>query len=416
MGPKKDKGPKKEKTPAKAKPKAKAPPTPEPSGPNHNQDICDYLKKFGEYERDLTALNYKYTAYMKASIALAAYPCRVQSGAEAQKLSGIGPKIALRIDEFLAGNAELPQSAVSIASTSKQSAQEGGEEFVSPSKKVKVSNEKESPTGKSKVEIDNLSVASCQEHLFELTLADVLRITDIDKIKTIGQLREKVAQDSFYLTDSQKYCLDVLSDLLQPIDDEEIEKYKTKLGKLVDKLNDKKVWALSYKFAGSYRRNERQHKHFSILITDKQIETSQKSCCDLMVKNVHLILESLKKAGLVYSNLNNLIQAHEGRVDLTCLGSLSNTTRLIKFVFLPQDQFVPALVEMTGDETFYDSLVMKALEKKYQLDKHALRRFGATNVPGQPIELADEKQLFAYLQLDYVKPSKRFGKIGSIAA
>lgn len=54
-----------------------------------------------DYEKNISRNIYKYNAYRKAASALAKHGIRIKSGEEAQKLSGIGDKIAKKIDEFL---------------------------------------------------------------------------------------------------------------------------------------------------------------------------------------------------------------------------------------------------------------------------------------------------------------------------
>ena len=60
-----------------------------------------FLTELANYERNVNRNIYKYNAYRNAASALAAHPTRIKSGEEAQKLKGIGDKIAKKIDEFL---------------------------------------------------------------------------------------------------------------------------------------------------------------------------------------------------------------------------------------------------------------------------------------------------------------------------
>lgn len=86
---------------------------------NPNHDFCDFLSgtasflnyynisflflilELAEYEKNVSRNIYKHNAYRKAASVLASHPTRITSGDEARKLSGIGDKIAKKIDEFL---------------------------------------------------------------------------------------------------------------------------------------------------------------------------------------------------------------------------------------------------------------------------------------------------------------------------
>ncbi|XP_019346611.1 DNA polymerase beta isoform X2 [Alligator mississippiensis] len=67
-----------------------------------NEGITDFLTELANYERNVSRAVHKYNAYRKAASAIAKYPSKIRSGAEAKKLEGVGAKIAEKIDEFLA--------------------------------------------------------------------------------------------------------------------------------------------------------------------------------------------------------------------------------------------------------------------------------------------------------------------------
>jgi DNA polymerase beta len=54
-----------------------------------------------DFEKNVTKQIHKYNAYKKAARAIMDYPQKISSGKEAQQLSGVGKKIALKIEEFL---------------------------------------------------------------------------------------------------------------------------------------------------------------------------------------------------------------------------------------------------------------------------------------------------------------------------
>ena len=68
---------------------------------NHNADFCDALMEIAAYEKNVNRNSHKYNAYRKAAEILSKLDHRIQSGAEAQQLSGVGASIARKIDEII---------------------------------------------------------------------------------------------------------------------------------------------------------------------------------------------------------------------------------------------------------------------------------------------------------------------------
>ena len=66
----------------------------------YNQDLVDYLSKIEE-ARYVSGDSRSQQSYRRAIALIKAYPKRIESGAEAQKMRGIGGKIAYMIDEFV---------------------------------------------------------------------------------------------------------------------------------------------------------------------------------------------------------------------------------------------------------------------------------------------------------------------------
>jgi hypothetical protein len=70
-------------------------------GKGPNADIAEFLNELAEFEKNVSRVIYKYNVYRKASRAISALDTRLKSGAEAQKIPGVGKKIGEKIDEFL---------------------------------------------------------------------------------------------------------------------------------------------------------------------------------------------------------------------------------------------------------------------------------------------------------------------------
>ena len=68
---------------------------------NHNTDFCDALMEIAAYEKNVNRNSHKYNAYRKAAEILSKLDHRIESGAEAQQLPGVGASIARKIDEII---------------------------------------------------------------------------------------------------------------------------------------------------------------------------------------------------------------------------------------------------------------------------------------------------------------------------
>ena len=66
-----------------------------------NLRIADFLYELATYEQTVTQQKFKANAYRKAAAAIAKHDVEISSGDQAQKMDGVGKKIAEKIDEFL---------------------------------------------------------------------------------------------------------------------------------------------------------------------------------------------------------------------------------------------------------------------------------------------------------------------------
>ena len=63
-----------------------------------NLRIADFLYELATYEQTVTQQKFKANAYRKAAAAIAKHDVEISSGEQAQKMDGVGKKIAEKID------------------------------------------------------------------------------------------------------------------------------------------------------------------------------------------------------------------------------------------------------------------------------------------------------------------------------
>ena len=68
---------------------------------NLNSDFCEALIELANWEKSVNNNHFKYNAYRKAAQTLAGLDYRIKNGSEAKKLSGVGEKIAQKLDEMI---------------------------------------------------------------------------------------------------------------------------------------------------------------------------------------------------------------------------------------------------------------------------------------------------------------------------
>ncbi|OTF71973.1 hypothetical protein BLA29_001470, partial [Euroglyphus maynei] len=349
---------------------------------NPNQDICDMLIKLGEHERDVNGIIYKYHAYRKAAKALEAYGKRVKSGAEAQKLSGIGPKIAAKINDFLQNGCENDVQD----SSSKETNQETLE---SKSKKQKKDTQKDTSSNHSKNKI-NIEASSANDDLIEESFDKIFGMTKIDvmhlKIKgieKIGDLRNNVTMAE--LNEAQQICLEHYDDLRLKISRKEIKKFDKLISQTLKKLSNIDV---EIEMCGQFRRRIEKCDKIDVLIIDKKIKSTDSDAEHGLKKCMKIIGKALVAENVIQQRLAIDGSHFVGIVKL----EESSPCRLMNLQVVPKDQYVCALFHLTGSEQFWERIRLHCIDQGFILSPRSFCRIGLTLVPGLPIKLKNEEE------------------------
>lgn len=96
----------------------------------------------------------------------------------------------------------------------------------------------------------------------------------------------------------------------------------------------------------------------------------------------------------------------------------------------PRDEYYCALLYFTGSDVFNQNMRKIAIEKGFTLNEYNIRRVGSsgnlkkkqklrnkcrliisvilkTGIPGEPLPVSSEKDVFDYLEMDYKEPEER---------
>ncbi|KAF5284225.1 hypothetical protein FQR65_LT00225 [Abscondita terminalis] len=312
---------------------------------NVNEDFCEFLNELAEYEKNVNRNVYKYNAYRKAASVLAAHPTRIVSGKEARALNGIGEKIAKKIDEFL-------------------------------------------ETGKLK-KLENIHKDESSTAINLLT-----RVTGIGPakahqlvqagIKTLDDLRN----NKHLLNHHQQIGLKHFEDFEKKIPRAEVGEIENLLKSHINAIDSN----YGITICGSYRRGKSECGDIDVLLTHPNNPKD----------GLEAIVESLEKVGLVVERLSLGPTKFMGACRLQ-----EYPVRRLDIRLTPYDQYHCSVLYFTGSDLFNKEMRAHALERGFTLNEYSLRPVGSTGVPGEPLEIKSERDIFEFIDFPYTPPMDR---------
>ncbi|XP_025095096.1 DNA polymerase beta-like [Pomacea canaliculata] len=322
-----------------------------------NADFSDFLMELANYEKNVNRAMHKYNAYRKAAGAVAKHPTRITSGEEARKLDGVGIKIAKKIEEFI-------------------------------------------KTGKleklEKIRADDTSVA-----INELTRVTGIGPANAQKLVSEGITSiEELKKHTNKLNHHQQIGLRHFNDFEKRIPREEMLKLKEIAFGEIKKVSED----YTVEVCGSFRRGAGSSGDIDILLTHPAFTSKTKKQPDLL----HRVVKHLEDIKFVTDTLSHGDSKFMG---VCCLTKEEDGPepcfRRIDIRFIPHDQFFCALLYFTGSDVFNMKMRQHALDQGFTLNEYCLRPIGSTGVPGEPLPITSEEDIFEYIGMPYKKPSER---------
>uniref|UniRef100_A0AAY4E1R9 DNA polymerase n=1 Tax=Denticeps clupeoides TaxID=299321 RepID=A0AAY4E1R9_9TELE len=315
-----------------------------------NEGITDFLIELANYEKNVNRAIHKYNAYRKAAAVIGKYPQKIKSGTEAKKLDGVGAKIAEKIDEFL--------------TTGKLR------------KLEKIRNDDTSSSINFLTRVTGIGPAAARK-FFE------------EGVKTLEDLK-KVEHK---LNHHQKIGLKYFEEFEKRIPRTEMQQMEVRLAFSPNrlKLDPEYIGTI----CGSYRRGAESSGDIDILLTHP-LFTSQS---EKQPKLLHSVVECLESSGFVTDTLSKGDTKFMVRKLTDCCVWVP---RLI-----PKDQYYCGVLYFTGSDIFNKNMRTHALEKGFTLNEYTIRPIGVTGMPGEPLLVDSEKDIFEYIQWKYREPKDR---------
>lgn len=201
-------------------------------------------------------------------------------------------------------------------------------------------------------------------------------------IVSLSDLRRKVNKDPTLLSDASKIGLEHYNDFQLRIPRNEIELHDLFIHSFLEK-------GMKAEIVGSYRRKRPDSGDIDVLLTgDPKLGS-----------HFHDFIEKMKEAGY----LTDILAL--GPRKCMSVAKVDSHYRRIDFLLTPSHEFPFAQLYFTGSDTFSVAIRSYATKLGWSLNEHGLTRIDAKGP--EPRNIHSEKDIFAFLGLQYVKPEHR---------
>ncbi|XP_026483937.2 DNA polymerase beta-like [Vanessa tameamea] len=320
---------------------------------NLNADFCEFLMELSDYEKNVSRNIHKFNAYKKAASVLASHSKRIQSGEEAKKLNGIGEKISKKIDEFL-------------------------------------------NTGKLK-KLDDIHNDENAQIISLLT-----RVSGIGPVKAADLLNmgiksiEDLRNNKNKLNHHQIIGLKYFEDFEKMIPRSEVRELENVITKEIKNLDPQ----FTITICGSYRRGRSESGDIDAQVTHPTLKLgdNKNKCHEKLLKNIIMALKGC---------ITDVISMGETKFMGVCRLSNNHPFRRLDIRLIPKEQYYCAVLYFTGSDVFNKNMRSHALEKSFTLNEYSLRPIGVTGIPGEPVQIESEEEIFDYIDYPYQKPEER---------
>jgi len=217
-------------------------------------------------------------------------------------------------------------------------------------------------------------------------------------IKNVEQLREKFKEDTSILHGKQKLGLKYYDDLSKRIPRSEIELYEKQLIVYASEVDS----SIKLSINGSYRRGHKDSGDIDVLITSES-----ENVTNLRLK----FIEYLKKRKMIVDTLANGDKKFMGVTRL----SESHNFRHMDIIETDAKCYPFGVLYFTGSGGFNARMRQHALNSGFSLNEYCLSdKFTKVGISSDLIfskigkyEFKEEKDIFDFLNMDYVEPPLR---------
>ena len=252
------------------------------------------------------------------------------------------------------------------------------------------------------LETGSLAAAEKARELYNIDALDALqtiygvgpaKATDLVKagIVSISQLREEIKSNPKLLNDKQKIGLKYYEELLERIPRTEMEEHRDILHTLLpDEMTE-----YDTEIVGSFRREATNSGDIDVLIRvpfNADAKTAK--------ANLELYVKMLEGFGYI----EEILALGEHKC-MAISRMYNGKARRLDLLMTPDEEYAYAILYFTGSDRFNVAFRQYAIDKGYTLNEHTLTPIKA-GVQTPPY-MKTEKDIFKFLGLRYIDPSKR---------
>uniref|UniRef100_A0A1I8HZS6 DNA polymerase n=2 Tax=Macrostomum lignano TaxID=282301 RepID=A0A1I8HZS6_9PLAT len=326
-----------------------------------NAKIAKIMIELSNYEKNKNRNLFKFKAYRKAADLIKTHPTPIKSGKQAKEMNGIGDKIAKKIDEILTTG--------------------------SLKKLCEVKQDDEANSINELTKISGVGPALAKKLVNE-------------GIKSVEELKKHPGK----LNHQQKIGLKYFEDLELRIPRAEMLQLEELVLSEAKKIDPDLIATA----CGSFRRGASSSGDIDFLLTHQTFteETRAREAKSKdKKKGNHLdqLITRLKNCGFI----TDVISHGQLKFMGICKLDSSQHHRRIDFQLIPFEQYYCGLIHFTGSDLFNIYLRGEAHKQGFILNEYSLRPLGSTGVPGEPLPVTSEEDVFDYLGIEYKGPTER---------
>jgi len=212
----------------------------------------------------------------------------------------------------------------------------------------------------------------CANHLVKQGFTTIQELRDCESIHE-------------YLNDKQMIGLQYYEDLLKRIPRQEIQKHEVLLKRMIQKVDPEADLTI----AGSYRREKEDSGDIDVLLKCKDMKTYKK------------FIQHLTSLGYLVENLALGNKKYNG----ICKLGKRGMNRRIDIMFTKPEEYPFAVLYFTGSDNFNKQMRQDILDKGMSINEYSLK----DNISKEKVNhvFVSEKDIFNYLNIDYVEPCDR---------
>jgi DNA polymerase beta len=190
-----------------------------------------------------------------------------------------------------------------------------------------------------------------------------------------------IKKDMRLLTTQQQIGLKYFKDLLKPLKHNFIDKFKEHVNNIISNSFGPNNYILE--FAGSYRRGKKESSDVDMIISP------------VKKFDLNVLVNILKQNDIITDILSMQNEKFMG------IAKFKNKNFRLDIEFLPKNEFPFGLLYFTGSKDFNIQIRGFVKSKGMVLNQHGLFK------NDKPIKCKSEKDIFDFLNLEYVEPKNR---------